>query len=54
MCIHASKETADLLAAQGKEKWLRPRTDSVAIKGKGSSLQICRKMPILTISVQVS
>jgi len=33
--IHISQDTADLIIAAGKEKWLRPREESVHAKGKG-------------------
>ena len=33
--IHLSLETANLLAAAGKAKWVRPREDEVYAKGKG-------------------
>jgi len=34
--IQLSKETADLLIAQGKQHWITPRSDTVTIKGKGT------------------
>ena len=33
--IHISQDTADCLIKQGKGHWMRPREDSVAVKGKG-------------------
>ena len=33
--IHCSQETAELLKADGREKWLTPREDQVHLKGKG-------------------
>ena len=33
--IHASKETADLIIAAGKENWLIKREDPIVVKGKG-------------------
>ncbi len=33
--IQLSQSTADLLIAAGKERWLRPRDDTVTAKGKG-------------------
>lgn len=33
--IQVSKETADLLRADGKGHWLEPRADAVVAKGKG-------------------
>jgi hypothetical protein len=34
-CIHLSTETANLLKAAGKSKWVKPREDKVYAKGKG-------------------
>jgi Adenylate and Guanylate cyclase catalytic domain len=34
-CIHASQETADILAALGKGFWVHPREDKIHAKGKG-------------------
>jgi hypothetical protein len=34
--IHISQETADLLVADGKSKWIKPRDKAVSAKGKGS------------------
>jgi hypothetical protein len=34
-CIQMSKETADLLVAAGKSKWIKPRDQSVYANGKG-------------------
>jgi hypothetical protein len=33
--IHVSQDTADLLSAAGKSKWLSPREEKVVAKGKG-------------------
>ena len=33
--IHVSKETADLVIAAGKEKWIMPREEKIYAKGKG-------------------
>ncbi len=33
--IHISQDTADLLIAAGKSKWLTPRKEKVVAKGKG-------------------
>ena len=33
--IMLSKETADLLIADGKENWIIPREDLIVAKGKG-------------------
>jgi class 3 adenylate cyclase len=33
--VHISKETADLLKAQGKGHWTIPRKDKIQAKGKG-------------------
>ena len=35
--IHVSQETADMIVACGKEKWLSERQDMISIKGKGKS-----------------
>ena len=37
--IHCSEETADLLKAAGKSKWVIPREDKVHAKGKGEVRQ---------------
>jgi hypothetical protein len=34
--IHISQETADLIVADGKSKWIKPRDKAVSAKGKGS------------------
>lgn len=34
-CIHASKDTADLLVVAGKKNWLTRREESIVAKGKG-------------------
>ena len=35
-CIHISADTAELLKAAGKEKWIAMRDEMIDVKGKGS------------------